>query len=308
MMFFSETILNPRMSAFANGLLRRGIVTQEQAPALNAIITRVCRLRDSWLLEALCLLAALSMSFGVGWLDTFGNTAHFSPDRITGGGAWAAWWYWYICLTVFRFLLVRTVLRVILWAYFTWRVSRLKLRLLAMHPDCSGGLGILVTVQMQFIPLVLGFAILRSAQFAEEISSGTMTLDAIYPGVAVLILLNLIFVIGPVLVFGPKLWRTRLDGLVDYMAMAEDYVGKFDKKWVRTKPQAESILGTPDLQSLSDLANSVEIVLKMRLIPTNMRVLTYIVGAVAVPMLPLALFKFPITDIAKKLVTGLIGL
>jgi hypothetical protein len=121
-------------------------------------------------------------------------------------------------------------------------------------------------------------------------------------------LLNLVFVIGPVLVFAPKLWRTRLDGLVDYMAMAEDYVGKFDKKWVRTKPQVESILGTPDLQSLSDLANSVEIVLKMRLIPTNMRVLTYIVGAVAVPMLPLALFKFPITDIAKKLVTGLIGL
>ena len=70
MMFFSETILNPRMSAFANGLCRRGIVTQEQAPALNAIIARVCRLRDSWLLEVLCLLVALLMSFGVGWLDT----------------------------------------------------------------------------------------------------------------------------------------------------------------------------------------------------------------------------------------------
>jgi hypothetical protein len=177
-----------------------------------------------------------------------------------------------------------------------------------MHPDCNAGLGNLVTVQMQFLPLVFGFAMLRSAQFAEEISSGTMTLDAIYPGIAVLILLNLVFIIGPVLVFSPKLWKCRLNGLADYMAFADSYVDQFDRKWVRSKHQDEPLLGTPDIQSLSDLSNSVQIVLKMRLAPTNMRVLTYVIAAVALPMLPLALFRFPITDLAKKLVTGLIGL
>jgi hypothetical protein len=308
MMFVSETILNPRMSAFAHGLVRRGIVQSDQRTRFDSLIGGISRWRDSWLLEALCLLVALLMAFGVRWLETSGNSADISPDRIVGGGAWAAWWYWAICLTVFRFLLARTVLRVILWAYFLWRVSRLNLRLYAMHPDCTAGLGNLVTVQMQFIPLVLGFAILRSAQFAEEISSGTMTLEAIYPGIAVLMLLNLVLVIGPVLVFSPKLWKCRLDGLADYMVLAEDYVGQFDRKWVRTTPRTEPILGTPDIQSLSDISNSVQNVLKMRLVPTNMRALTYIIGSVALPMLPLALFKFPITDLAKKLVTGLIGL
>ena len=135
-----------------------------------------------------------------------------------------------------------------------------------------------------------------------------MTLDAIYPGIVVLLLLNLALVIGPVLVFAPTLWKSRLDGLADYMGLAEDYVGQFDRKWVRTTPHAEPILGTPDLQSLADLSNSVQIVLKMRLAPTNMRVLTHLVGAVVLPMLPLWLFKFPLTEVAKKLVTGLIGL
>ncbi len=308
LMFVSETVLNPRMSAFAHGLLRRGIVSPDQAARYEAIVSRVCRWRDSWLLEVLCLLLALLASFGISQVDTSGNSADISADRIASGGVWAAWWYGAICLTVFRFLLVRTLLRIILWAHFLWRVSRLNLRLYAMHPDCSAGLGNLVTVQMQFLPLVLGFAMLRSAQFAEEISSGTMALDTIYPGIAVLILLNLALIIGPLLVFTPKLWKCRLDGLADYMVLAEDYVGQFDRKWVRTSPRTEPILGTPDIQSLSDLSNSVQIVLKMRLVPSNMRAVTYIIGAVVVPMLPLALFRFPLTDLAKKLVSGLIGL
>ena len=308
LMFVSETVLNTRMAAFASGLERRGIVPEDQVPALHAIVARVNRWKNSWLLEAICLLVAVLMAFGVTSLDTSGNTAAISTDRIAAGGVWAAWWYLFVCLPVFRFLLVRTVLRAVLWAYFLWCVSRLKLRLFSIHPDGAAGLGGLVSVQMQFLPLVMAFAILRSAQFAEEISSGTMNLDAIYPGIAVAILLNLGFVIGPVLFFSPKLWRCRLDGLGDYMAFAEDYVAQFDRKWVKSAQRDEPLLGTPDIQSLADLSNSVQIVLKMRLAPTNMRVLTYVIGAVAVPMLPLALFRFPLSEIAKKLVTDLIGL
>ena len=124
----------------------------------------------------------------------------------------------------------------------------------------------------------------------------------------VLLLVGLAIIAGPVLVFIPKLRSTRLNGLADYMAMAEDYVGQFDRKWVRTKPHSEPILGTPDIQSLADLSNSVQIVLKMRLAPVNARMVTSTVGAVVLPMLPLLLFQFPLTEIAKKLVTGLVGL
>jgi len=308
LMFISETVLDPRMSAFANGLARRGIVQEHQHAQLDSIVTRVCRLKDSWLLEVICLAAALFLSFGAKWMDSAGVSADFIPGEAKGGGVWAAWWYWAVCLTVFRFLLLRMLSRIILWTYFLWRVSRLDLRLLPIHPDCAAGLGNLITVQMQFMPLVLGLALLRSAQFAEEISVGTMTFDATYPGIAVLLLLGIAIVAGPVLVFTPRLWKTRIQGLVDYMGMAETYVGQFDRKWVKSTQHSEPILGTPDIQSLADLSNSVQIVLKMKLAPVSTRMLTGVLGVVVFPMLPLLLFEFPLTEIAKKLVTGLVGL
>jgi len=308
LMFISESVLDPRQAAFAAGLLRRGIVQPHQEAELNLLVTRMGRLKDSWLLEVICLVAALFLSFGAKWMDSAGVSADFIPGEAKGGGVWAAWWYWAVCLTVFRFLLMRALSRIILWTYFLWRVSRLDLRLFAVHPDCVAGLGNLMLSQMQYLPLLVGFAVLRSAQFAEEISTGAMTFESTYPGIAVLLLFGFILLAGPVMVFTPKLWRTRVDGLADYMAMAEDYVSQFDRKWVRSKQHSEPILGTPDIQSLADLSNSVQIVIKMRLAPVNGRMLTSVIGAVVLPMLPLLLFQFPLTEIAKKLVTGLVGL
>jgi hypothetical protein len=308
LMFISETVVDPRMTAFANGLVRRGIVREHQLAELDLMVRRITRLKDSWFLGTICVAVALFISFGATWVDSTGTSADFIPAKAKGAGVWAAWWYWAVCLTVFRFLLLRALSRLILWAYFLWRVSRLDLKLIPIHPDCSGGLGQLVTVQMQFLPLITGLALLRSSQFAEEISAGTMTFDETYPGIAVVILLGLAIVAGPLLVFTPKLWKTRLQGLADYMALAEDYVGQFDRKWVRTIPHSEPILGTPDIQSLADLSNSVQIVLRMRLSPVNARMLASVIGAVVIPMLPLLLFEFPLTEIAKKLVTGLVGL
>ena len=43
LMFVSETVLNPRMAAFARGIERRGIVPEDQVPALHAIVARVSR-------------------------------------------------------------------------------------------------------------------------------------------------------------------------------------------------------------------------------------------------------------------------
>ena len=88
---------------------------------------------------------------------------------------------WIVCLTLFRFLLLRCVWRLCHWAYFLWRITRLRLRLMPTHSDGVAGSGFLELVHSCFIPLVLAISAVQSASFAEEISLGTMTFEAIYP-------------------------------------------------------------------------------------------------------------------------------
>jgi hypothetical protein len=110
------------------------------------------------------------------------------------------------------------------------------------------------------------------------------------------------------LIFVPKLWACRLRGLRTYMGLAERYVHQFDNKWFGTPAPAEPLLGTPDIQSLNDLAGTVAIVREMRWAPVSPRLMFSIVAGALVPTLPLLLFKYPIAELTKKLFTGLVGL
>ena len=100
-----------------------------------------------------------------------------------------------------------------------------------------------------------------------------------------------------------------MKGLSDYMSFAERYVIRFDRKWLGADdPTGEPLLGTPDLQSLADLSNSVNIVDRMRVVPVSVRMLTELAIAALVPMVPLLLLKYPVAELAQRFFASLAGL
>jgi hypothetical protein len=188
-------------------------------------------------------------------------------------------------------------------------VSRLDLRLVPTHPDRAGGLGYLELVHTEFIPLVLAISAAQSASLAHDIASGRLTFDSIYPGVAFVLLTDAVLFLGPLFIFSRKLWVCRVKGLSDYGAFAERYVNEFDRKWLGADPApGEPLLGTSDIQSLADLSNSVSIVRDMRLVPISPGILTYLAVAALLPLLPLVLFKYPLSDLLAKFFDRLSGL
>jgi hypothetical protein len=136
-----------------------------------------------------------------------------------------------------------------------------------------------------------------------------MTIDAIYPGVAFVLLVDAVLFLGPLLIFSRKLWKCKVTGMSDYSALAERYVNEFDRKWLGADPApGEPLLGTADIQSLADLSNSVGIVRDMRLVPVSPSMLTYLAVAALLPLLPLVLFKYPIAGLLAKFFDRLSGL
>jgi hypothetical protein len=221
---------------------------------------------------------------------------------------WAGQWYWIICLPCFRFLLFRWLWRLGLWWRVLWRISTLKLRLVPTHPDGVAGLGYLEVVHSHFTPLIFASSALQSASLAEELAMGTTRFEAVYPALALILLIDAVLFLGPLLVFVYQLWICRVTGLRDYFEFAERYVRGFDGKWLRGSAPEEPLLGTPDLQSLAELNNSIGVVRQMRLVPVSTSlIVTYAITA-SLPMLPLLLFEYPITELIQKLVTTLVGL
>jgi hypothetical protein len=304
--FVCEAWLDPRVTIFGRQIVETGVVPPDAQPALGAYLARASRWRDSWVPDAVSLgLAVLLGLVGVRFL--YGSTAAFDPDRAVIAGTVSAWWYWVVCLPLFRFLMFRWVMRLGLWAHYLWRLSRLKLHLVPTHADGAAGLGYLEVVHSTFLPLVAAGSVLLSASFAEEMFAGRMDLSVVYPAFAIALFVDAVLFVGPLLVFAPALWASQARGMEEYMALASQYASAFETKWLRTHDPGEPLLGTPDVQALADLGVGMTTVREMRWLPVSPRVLLELGVTAALPFAPLLLLEYPLGDLLKRLVVIVSG-
>ena len=229
--------------------------------------------------------------------------------QSAGGLTPATGWYLGVCLTLFRFLLLRWLWRLGLSCYFLWQVKKLKLHLLPTHSDGVGGLGYLEIVHEHFAPLTFAISAIFSAQFAENFTAQEVPFRTMYYAIPLILLLAAALFIGPLCIFTYDLWQCRINGMSKYMAMAARYVNAFDVRWIQDKnATGESQLGAADLQSLADLTNSLNVVSDMRPIPAGPRLLKNLAAAAILPLLPLLLLKYPLDKLAGQLFQALTGL
>jgi AcrR family transcriptional regulator len=212
-------------------------------------------------------------------------------------------WYGYVSLPIFQFLLIRWYFRIFIWTRFLWQVSRLGLSLVPTHPDHIGGLGFLSNTAFAFTPLAVAHGGLLAGVIANRIFYLSASLPQFKIEIAVLVVFVLCIVFGPFLVFTPQLAEAKRTGNREYGTLAERYVREFDAKWLRGEaPAEESLVGSGDIQSLADMANSFEVVRTMRITPVTKDALLRLVAAALAPVAPLALTMMPLEELLKKLI------
>jgi len=117
-----------------------------------------------------------------------------------------------------------------------------------------------------------------------------------------LVVFFVLAILGPLLMFTPKMAEAKRKGLADYGQVAQGYVNSFEEKWVLNTPPSEEVLGSGDIQSLADLNNSFEIVSNMRAVPFWLEDIIRLAAATAAPMVPLLLTIFPLEELITRLV------
>jgi hypothetical protein len=192
----------------------------------------------------------------------------------------------------------------VIWFIFLIRVARLDLDLLTTHADRCAGLGFLGQCAYGFGPVLFAEGTLLSAMIADRVQHGGAAILDYKMTVAAVLLFLVATALGPLLVFSPLMARAKLSALTAYGSLASRYVEDFRDKWVRrSNPDGEKLLGTPDIQSLADISNSYAVLQGMRPVPFDLWDAGWILGAAALPLLPLSLFVFSVSELLGKLIS-----
>jgi len=305
LLIIAELVVHRRMRPLVRQFLERNLIPESAMTRFEGAIASAFRLRNSVLAEVLLIALVYGVGILIIWrqyvaLDT--ATWYATPSAEGSKLSLAGMWYGYVSLPIFQFLLVRWYFRLFIWTRFLWQASRIELSLVPTHPDRVGGLGFLAGTVFAFTVLAVAHGALVAGQLANRIFFVGAALPDFKAEIAVVVVLILCLVVGPLLVFVPQLAQAKRKGLREYGTLAVRYVREFDGKWLRGgAPADEPFVGSADIQSLADLGNSYEVVRTMRTVPITKDAVVRLVAATLVPIVPLLLTMMPLEELLKKL-------
>ncbi|WP_206606363.1 hypothetical protein [Steroidobacter cummioxidans] len=304
----AEIVVHLRIHFVVQQFVERGIVAPEDLPKFQDAIDSTLRLRNSVLIE----LALLALVYTLGlWIWRYEVALEVTSWYASEDGARihltpAGYWNIFVSVPIFQFVLLRWYFRFFLWFWFLFRVSRLRLCLLASHADRAAGLGFLGISVNAFALVLLAQGAMLAGLIANQIFHAGRDLMSF----KVQVLGFLAFFIGatliPLTVFTPHLVRAKRNTARDFGLLVSRYTNEFQRKWVEGgAPADEPLLGSGDIQSLADLGNSFTVVRETRLVPFSLQDVARLAVISAAPFVPLLLTTFSLNDFATYLLKAI---
>jgi hypothetical protein len=302
-LILAELIAHSRLRPVVQRFVERRIVRGEDLPRFEAAIESAVRLRDSIPVELALLILVYTLGLWL-WGSRVGIE---SPTWYAmPGGRWhltpAGYWYVFVAIPILQFILLRWYLRFFIWYRFLWRVSKLNLHLVPIHPDRCAGLAFLGKSAYAFGPILFAQGAMLAGLVASRVLYRGESLLSFKLQMGGFVVFFVLAILGPLLMFTPRMAAAKRKGLADYALVAQDYVDRFEEKWVLNTPPSEDVLGSADIQSLADLNNSYDVVRGMRPVPFGLDDISHLALATAAPLAPLLLTVFSPEELITRLV------
>lgn len=298
----AEIIVHSRLRLVVRRFLERRLVPAEDLPRFERAVESAIKLRNSISAEIVLLVIVYTLGL---WLwgarvPTAASTWYTFP-----GGRWnltaAGYWYVFVSIPIAQFILLRWYFRYFIWYRFLWQVSRIKLNLIATHPDRSAGLAFLGKSVYAFGPILFAQGAMLAGVVAGRILYRGENLMSFKLQVISFVTFFVLIILGPLVMFTPQMAAAKRKGLADYGLLAERYVDGFAQKWVDGDAgESGELLGTGDIQSLADLGNSYGMVRDMRALPFWLDDVTRLALFTVAPFAPLLLTIFSLEELVSR--------
>ena len=310
LLIIAELLVHQRMRLIVGQFIDRDLITEEILPKFKAVIASAMKLRNSVAVELVLLVSVVLVGHylwsTVSGMAKIGSTAGTWYAVKTDVGidlSLAGYWYVFVSRPIFQFIFIRWYFRLFIWARFLWQSSRLELNLIPTHPDHAAGLGFLGVSSAAFTPWLMAHGALLAGLIANPIFFAGAKLTDFKMEIIGMVAFLLLIVLGPLLVFTPRLMRAKRTGLREYGMLASRYVREFDLKWVRGGAvDDEPLLGSGDIQSLADLGNSFQVIRDIKPFPFSRDTVMQIIVFTVLPGLPLLLTMIPLEELITRIV------
>ena len=298
----AELLVHFRLRPLVRCFIEWRIVLPEDKALFHAAVESAVKIRNSVYIE-LALLAAV-YSLGLWFWSARGD---LGPNWYElPGGRWkltpAGDWYVFVSIPLFQFILLRWYMRFFIWFRFLWQVNRIELNLIPAHPDRCGGLSFLGKSSYAFSPILVAQGTLLAGVIANRVLYHGEKLASFKLQMVGFIAFFVIAILGPLLMFTPRMSRARRKGLADYGLFAQRYVETFDQRWIRGTASSDELLGSADIQSLADLGDSFQVVREMRVAPFALQDVSRLAIATAMPLAPLLLTIFSFEELVTRVI------
>ena len=302
-MVATERFAEGRISVLVNQFLKARLLDPEAREKFVTLVATADRQASRPLVEGILLLLAFAWS----WLSFYliSSVSIGGWEEWTIGGevhvSWAGTAEELLSNPVFMFLVLRWFWRFVIWTVLLLRISRLPLRLIAMHPDRAGGLIFLALFPGIFVGFVFALSCVVSSSLIKTMALLMPAQLFIWLAIGGWVLLMILIFIAPLFVFTPALFRTREQALIDYGRLAQVHHQAFHRHWIASERNSEELLGSPDPSSVSDLNACVQTALGMRIVPLDWAAVLQILIAASTPFLVVVASQIPLTEVLKWL-------
>jgi hypothetical protein len=308
MLLVAEATTRNAFRAALPQFLSRGLVAEADVPAFRAILERASRLRGSRKVMigmlALAMLASLA-----GWIESAEvHELVWASAPGEPGFHFGVFWFSMVSRPLFLLALAAWAWRlgVIGWAFA--RIARLDLRLVATHPDRVGGLGFLERLPGGLAPLFFAVSVPIAAHWGHDAAYHGLDVNSLRAAAAILVLLNVIVAVAPMLAFASNLRALRRRALTGWGNLLAERGRRVERRWIDREPvEDDPLLSAPELGPVADTAALFETVHGIRPAPIARSSLIPPVLATVIPLIPVVAIQIPLKEIAKKLLTALVG-
>jgi hypothetical protein len=300
----AELIVHSRIRPVVRRFVDRRIILPDDLTHFDRAIQSAIRLRNSIPVEVALVILVYTVGL---WVWNSRVALESSTWYAMPGGRWhltpAGFWYVFVSIPILQFILLRWYVRLFIWFRFLWQVSRINLNLIPTHPDRCAGLAFVGKSAYAFGPILFAQGAMLAGLVAGRVLYRGESLLSFKLQIAGFIVFFVLAILGPLLMFTPRMARAKRKGLADYGQLAQDYVERFERKWIfHDLTPAEDLLGAADIQSLADLGNSYALVREMRPVPFGLDDMARLAAATAAPLLPFLLTIFSPEELILRII------
>ena len=305
LLIMADNVVEPMMGKTMSYLRSSGVVPGEEQGSMKQASERIAYLLNAKWMQIFLALLAISVSWllHADYIDMWTErnvtswALHLDGDEVDE--TLAGMWFLLVTSPMVSFLLYRWMWRFIVWTYFLYRVSRLKLELFASHTDMAGGLGIIGYGQSLFVFIFFIMAILLSSELSSNILYEGEHLVDVKLFVLVFIAISIIVITSPLFLFTNKLIGLKRRALAEYGELQQQISRDFHHYWIDDKNT--DLVDSMHPSAMADYSAVYEVVSSMRVVPLNPKTLVVMAVVLLVPFLPLALTESSVWDVLNMI-------